>query len=72
MNTEHTTAHTPPGSMEPPEELSMPTDLAAVRSAMSDLERQARELIDERPVLAVMIAAGIGYLLARVVVRGGR
>ena len=71
MTTEHMTARTAPESKEPPA-LSMPTDLSAVRSAMSELERQGRELIDERPVLAVMIAAGIGYLLARVVVRGSR
>lgn len=71
MNSEHTTAQSAPGSMGPPAH-SMPTDLAGVRSAMSDLERQARELIDERPVLAVMIAAGIGYLLARIVVRSSR
>lgn len=71
MNTEQTTAQTARVSMEPPAH-AMPTDLASVRSAMSDLERQARELIDERPVLAVMIAAGIGYLLARIVVRSGR
>jgi hypothetical protein len=57
--------------MEPPTH-SLPTDLAAVRSVMTDLERQARQLVDERPVLAVMIAAGMGYLLARIVVRGSR
>jgi hypothetical protein len=57
--------------MEPPTR-SLPTDLAAVRSVMTDLERQARQLVDERPVLAVMIAAGMGYLLARIVVRGSR
>lgn len=71
MNTEHMTARTAPESMDT-SALSMPTDLAGVRSAMSDLEQQARELIDERPVLAVAIAAGIGYMLARLVVRGSR
>jgi len=57
--------------MDPPAQ-SMPTDLAAVRSAMTDLERQAVEFVHERPVLAVMIAAGVGYFLARIVVRGSR
>lgn len=45
-------------------------DVAAVRSQVTELEQQARTLIRQRPVVAVLAAAGIGYLFARVVARG--
>jgi hypothetical protein len=47
-------------------------EIAAVRSKVTDLERQARTLITQRPVVAVLAAAGVGYLIARVVARGTR
>jgi ElaB/YqjD/DUF883 family membrane-anchored ribosome-binding protein len=47
-------------------------DIAAVRSKVTDLEQQARTLIRERPVVAVLAAAGFGYLVARLVSRGMR
>ncbi|MDZ4684423.1 MAG: hypothetical protein SH850_04985 [Planctomycetaceae bacterium] len=71
MATEQIAARTTPRHIEQPS-YSMPTDIAAVRSVVTDLERQARDLIHDRPVLAVLIAAGVGYLMARVVVRGSR
>ena len=47
-------------------------DIAAVRSKVTDLEQQARTLIRQRPVVAVLAAAGVGYLVARLVSRGMR
>ena len=47
-------------------------DIAAVRSRVTDLEQQARTLIRQRPVVAVLAAAGVGYLVARLVARGTR
>jgi len=47
-------------------------DLAAVRSTVTDLEQQARALIRQRPVVAVLAAVGVGYLVARLVARGAR
>src|SRR6185436_10725914 len=40
-------------------------DIAAVRSRATELEQQARTLIRQRPVVAVMVAAAAGYLVAR-------
>lgn len=45
---------------------------AAVRSRVTDLEQQARTLISQRPVVAVLAAVGVGYLVARLVSRGLR
>jgi ElaB/YqjD/DUF883 family membrane-anchored ribosome-binding protein len=47
-------------------------DIAAVRSKVTGLEEQARALIRQRPVVAVLAAAGIGYLVARLLSRGMR
>ena len=47
-------------------------DIAAVRSKVTDLEQQARTLIRQRPVVAVLAAAGVGYLVARLVSLGMR
>jgi ElaB/YqjD/DUF883 family membrane-anchored ribosome-binding protein len=47
-------------------------DIAAVRSKVTDLGQQARTLIEQRPVVAVLAAAGAGYLVARLVSRGMR
>ena len=47
-------------------------DRAAVRSRVTDLEQQARTLIRQRPIVAVLAAAGVGYLIARLVSRGMR
>lgn len=45
------------------------TDIAAVRSRVTDLEEQARTLIKQRPIVAVLAAVGAGYLVARVLSR---
>lgn len=48
------------------------TDIAAVRSKATELEQQARTLIRKQPVLAVLAAAGLGFLAARIVARATR
>jgi len=47
-------------------------NIAAVRSRLTDLEQQARTLIRQRPVVAVLVAVGVGYLVARLVSRAMR
>jgi hypothetical protein len=42
---------------------------AAVHSTLTELEQQARALIRQRPVVAVLAAVGVGYLVARLVSR---
>ncbi len=56
----------------PPRVEHVQPDIAAVRSKVTDLEQQARTLIRQRPVVAVLAAAGVGYLVARLVARGTR
>jgi len=41
-------------------------------SKVTDLEQQARTLIRQRPVVAVLAAVAVGYLVARLVSRGMR
>ena len=47
-------------------------DVAAFRSTVTDLEHQARTIIRQQPVVAVLAAAGVGYLVARLLARGTR
>ena len=47
-------------------------DFAEVYSRVMDLEQQARTLIRQRPVVAVLTAASVGYLTARLVSRAMR
>jgi hypothetical protein len=47
-------------------------DMAAIRSKATDLEEQARALVRDRPVVAVLAAVGVGYIVARLFTRGGR
>lgn len=63
MNTEQI-AEAPvlPPNPEQPEE-----DLEAIRVKLTDLDTRARRFIRQRPVAAVLAAAGAGYLLARLV-----
>jgi hypothetical protein len=49
-----------------------PVEIDALRAKVSDLEQQASVLIRERPVVAVLAAVGIGYLLARLASRAPR
>jgi len=39
---------------------------------VTDLEQQARTLIRQRPVAALLTALGVGYLVARLFARGAR
>jgi hypothetical protein len=45
-------------------------DATEVESMMADLEERARRFIGQRPVIAVLAAAGAGYLVARLLSRG--
>lgn len=56
----------------PPRTEQVPEDLAAVRTKLLDLENQARTLVRERPVAALLTAVGFGYLVARLFSRGSR
>ena len=47
-------------------------DMEALRASVTELEQQARTRIIQRPVVAVLAAAGFGYLVARLVARGVR
>ena len=47
-------------------------DIAALHSSVTDLEQKARAFIKQRPVAAVLVAVGTGYLVARLVARGRR
>lgn len=49
-----------------------PSDLEAFGLKLTELEEQARVLIREQPVVAVLAAAGLGYLVARLAGRGKR
>lgn len=48
-----------------PAEAVTRADIAPVRSRATELEQQARTLIRQRPVVAVGVAAGVGYVLGR-------
>jgi hypothetical protein len=54
-----------PGRSEDPAD----TDLLAT---LTDLAQRVRTIIKERPVAAVLTAIGVGYVVARLVSRGGR
>jgi hypothetical protein len=47
-------------------------DITEVRSRVTDLEQNARTFIGQRPIVAVLAAVGVGYLVARLVARGMR
>ena len=70
MTTTTRIAQDAPLPMPPAEQL--PADIEALRAKVSDLEQQASVLIRERPVVAVLAAVGVGYLLARLASRAPR
>jgi hypothetical protein len=43
-----------------------------VASTLTELTQRARAVIEQRPVVAVLTAIGVGYIVARLVSRGGR
>lgn len=47
-------------------------DMEALRASVTEFEGRARTRIVQRPVVAVMVAAGVGYLLARLASLGER
>ena len=49
-----------------------PASIPAGSSVATDLEQQARTLIRQHPLVAVLAATGVGFLIARVFVRGIR
>ena len=53
----------------PPRSQQVPPGFADIRAKATDLERHARTLIRQRPIVAVLAAVGIGYLAARIVSR---
>jgi len=59
-----------PASLVPEETVGRVEDeLDSIRVAVSDLEQQARTLIRQQPVVSVLAAAGLGYLVARLLAR---
>ena len=56
----------------PPPSQQMQPGLDEVRARVTDLHRQARNLIRQRPIVAVLTAVGVGYLTARLVSRATR
>lgn len=41
-------------------------------STLTEIAERARTVIKQRPVAAVLTAVGVGYVVARLVSRGGR
>lgn len=61
-----------PAQPTTPPTAPVPEELAAVRAKLLDLEEQARTLVRERPVAAVLAAVGLGYVVARLFSRRSR
>jgi hypothetical protein len=55
----------------PPTQQVQP-EFAEVRTRATDLERHARRLIRQRPIVALLGAVGVGYLAGRLVSRAMR
>ncbi|MFN2425263.1 MAG: hypothetical protein ABR587_02305 [Candidatus Binatia bacterium] len=51
---------------------ALQSDMEAIGLNVSYLEQEARTLIRQRPVMAALAAAGLGYLLARLASRASR
>jgi hypothetical protein len=58
-------------SLSPPDVQPLP-DLDAVGDELKDLEQKARTMIMQRPMLAMLVAAGVGYVVARIASRAKR
>ena len=57
------------GRASPPRAEEGQSDITEVQSTVADLEERARTFIRQRPVVAVLLAVGVGYLVARVLSR---
>lgn len=64
MNTNHIETEARPSTRHAAWEYP---DMADVRAKATDMEQQARALIRERPIVAVLVAVGAGYVAARLV-----
>ena len=53
----------------PPRSQQVQAGFVNVRARVTELEQHARTVIRQRPVVAVLAAAGVGYLAARLVSR---
>ncbi len=40
-----------------------------VRSALADVEHQTRAFVEQQPLVAVLMAVGLGFIVARVAAR---
>lgn len=60
------------GRSSPPRTAPVWPDMEAVQASVTELEQQARTRIIQRPVVAVLAAVGVGYLVARLFARGVR
>jgi hypothetical protein len=56
----------------PPGAQQVQPGFAEVRARVTDLDRHARISIRQRPLVAVLVAVGVGYLTARLVSRAMR
>jgi ElaB/YqjD/DUF883 family membrane-anchored ribosome-binding protein len=56
----------------PPHSEPVRPDTTDVRSRVTEIEQHARTLVRQRPVVAVLAAVGVGYLVARLVSRALR
>ena len=65
MITDHVAEEQP----SPARSQQVESGFAEARARVTDLERQARILIRQRPIVAVLAAVGVGYLAARFVAR---
>ena len=57
------------GRASPPGAEQGQPDITELRYTVADLEERARTFIRQRPVVAVLVAVGAGYLVARVLSR---
>jgi hypothetical protein len=47
-------------------------EIDAMGARLIALEQQARAAIEQRPIVAVLLAVGFGYIVARLASRGSR
>ena len=68
MTTDHTAEERRPPPRSQPEKPAF----ADVSARLTDLDGHARALIRQQPIVAVLTAASVGYLVARLVSRALR
>ena len=55
----------------PPADRGLP-DFSGIHTGLLDIEARGRSVVRQQPVVAVLAAAGLGYLVARLVARASR